>query len=504
MLFNREEFERQLECAVQFHGHLCGGQVIGTRMAMAGLRELGIQDPKGKDRKDFVVIVETDRCATDAIIAVTGLTPGKRSIKVLDFGKMAATFVHLKTGKAVRIHALESSRERATRLAEKLEGGVGGKDAYLEALIDLPEDELVAIDEVSVTLDATDLPGPPASYKLCAACGETILDGREVELHGETYCKPCALPRFGAVVLDKWPGVAAPASAASRRTHEWGPGVPRLDWNAVWRDSHHAKARARHNNTNFWNKRAKEFTKAVTETDYVVQFLDILQPEARWSVLDMGCAAGTLAVPLASRVRAVTAVDPSERMRELLRERLDEQGRDNVRVVEGAWESPWEEFGIDRHDVVIGSRSLVVEDLRAAVLKAHACAREKVFLSALVDEGPHDSRIVQAVGRDFRLGMDYIVVLNLLRQLGIYASVAFTRNERDKPYADVAEAFDDLRWMVHDMTPEEAERLTEYLEKTLVPTDEGLRLPGRKPTRWAVLHWDTRLGCDPEAMAVGQ
>ena len=99
-------FEKLLKESIKIHGHLCPGQVLGVRMSMLGLREIGIEDPKGKDKKNIIVFVEIDRCATDAIQSVTGCSLGKRSLKFLDYGKMAATFLNLKTGNAVRILAI--------------------------------------------------------------------------------------------------------------------------------------------------------------------------------------------------------------------------------------------------------------------------------------------------------------------------------------------------------------------------------------------------------------
>src|SRR5215475_13631964 len=83
------------------HRHSCAGQVLGVRMAMLGCREVGIDEPKGC--KKLVVYVETDRCATDAVQAVTGCSLGKRTLKFLDYGKMAATFVNTETEQAVRV-----------------------------------------------------------------------------------------------------------------------------------------------------------------------------------------------------------------------------------------------------------------------------------------------------------------------------------------------------------------------------------------------------------------
>ncbi|BCS89924.1 FmdE family protein [Pseudodesulfovibrio sediminis] len=190
-----EEFERLLDAAVAFHGHVCGGQIIGVRIGMAGLRELGITDPRGRERKDFIAFVETDRCATDAILTVTGLTPGKRSLKILDYGKMAATFVHLPSGRAVRIHVLKSSMEKASELARKLNPG-GGKDAELQALKELSEEDLLAVKEVVVHLEPCDLPGVPVRIATCSSCGEQVLDNRDIVVDGNTYCKPCASGQF--------------------------------------------------------------------------------------------------------------------------------------------------------------------------------------------------------------------------------------------------------------------------------------------------------------------
>lgn len=190
----QNELERLLKAAAAFHGHLCGGQIIGVRMGMAGLRELKIIDPHGEERKDFIAFVETDRCATDAILTVTGLTPGKRSLKILDYGKMAATFVHLKSGRAVRISSLESSREKAEQLAATYDMK-NEQEAYLRALKELPEDVLLDIREVRVPLEPCDLPGVPVRMTVCSICGEQILDGRDVVKDGTVYCKPCASGR---------------------------------------------------------------------------------------------------------------------------------------------------------------------------------------------------------------------------------------------------------------------------------------------------------------------
>lgn len=176
---DRDAYARLLEEAGRFHGDVCQGIAIGTRMTMVGLEAIGIADPKGADRKDLVVYVEIDRCATDAIMALTGCRPGKRTMKVLDYGKMAATFVNLKTGRAVRVATLAKSRD-----------GDGNRSLERD-IATMDPAELFSIMAVDVSLRPEDLPGLPVRAGRCDRCGETILDGREIEADGLTVCRPC-------------------------------------------------------------------------------------------------------------------------------------------------------------------------------------------------------------------------------------------------------------------------------------------------------------------------
>src|SRR6266852_489345 len=116
-----EPLDELLERAEQSHGHMCAGQVLGVRMAMLGCRAVGVEDPLGADRKNLIVFVEIDRCAADAVNSVTGCRLGKRTLKFFDYGKLAATFLNVKTDEAVRVVALDSSREAADCAFPELE-----------------------------------------------------------------------------------------------------------------------------------------------------------------------------------------------------------------------------------------------------------------------------------------------------------------------------------------------------------------------------------------------
>jgi formylmethanofuran dehydrogenase subunit E len=179
--------------AEQAHGHLCAGQILGVRMALCGLRHLNIEDPTGVDRKRLVTFVEIDRCATDAIGVVTGCRLGKRALKFRDFGKMAATFCDLRDDRAIRVVALESSKDRARELYPGIEKK---NEQQMLAYRSMPESELFSTEWVKVRLGPEEMPGYKAGRITCDACGEGINFNREVIQNGQTLCKGCAGERY--------------------------------------------------------------------------------------------------------------------------------------------------------------------------------------------------------------------------------------------------------------------------------------------------------------------
>ena len=184
-----KSLDEYLRDAEQAHGHLCAGQVLGVRVAMLGLGKLGIEDPRGKDRKRLVTFVEIDRCATDAIGVVTGCRLGKRALKFRDWGKMAATFVDLSTGKAIRIAARESSK----RLAREMHPEIESKNQQqMLAYREMPEDDLFTKQWVKVELPAEEFPGYKGERIVCAECGEGISFRREVRQGERVLCRACA------------------------------------------------------------------------------------------------------------------------------------------------------------------------------------------------------------------------------------------------------------------------------------------------------------------------
>lgn len=188
-----DELLREAEIA---HGHLCAGQILGVRMAMLGCARLGIDHPRGADRKRLVTFVEIDRCATDAIAVVTGCRLGKRALKFRDWGKMAATFIDLKPASgeeqaAIRVAALESSKQRARELYPHIEDK---NKQQMFAYREMTDADLFAEQWVRVRLDAREMPGYKSARIACSVCGEGINYDREVAADGMILCRGCAYP----------------------------------------------------------------------------------------------------------------------------------------------------------------------------------------------------------------------------------------------------------------------------------------------------------------------
>lgn len=171
-------FEEDLQEAVKFHGHLCGGQIIGVRMARMALKELGIENPE--KYKDLIVYVEADRCLADAVLVVTKCSMGRRRLKWMDYGKMAATFVDLEQKRAIRF----GPKDVSVNTKE-------GEDP-VEAWGAIADEDLFNKKYVIVDIPEGDLPGKPLQSVICDKCGETVHDCKHVKRDNMSLCKACA------------------------------------------------------------------------------------------------------------------------------------------------------------------------------------------------------------------------------------------------------------------------------------------------------------------------
>lgn len=183
-----------LEQSADRHKHLCPRQVLGVRIGLAGAAALGLETPRNDKR--MLVILESDGCYADGIEVVTGATIGHRTLRVVDYGKVATTFVDVKTGVAVRVAPRLDVRQRARFYAPEEQRHYF---AQLMGYQVMPDDELLTVQEVHLTTSVEDLISRPGVRVNCTVCGEEIINEREVWRKDMPLCQACAGPAYYAI-----------------------------------------------------------------------------------------------------------------------------------------------------------------------------------------------------------------------------------------------------------------------------------------------------------------
>ena len=262
-----------------------------------------------------------------------------------------------------------------------------------------------------------------------------------------------------------------------------------INWQELWQSARQQKS-WRSKSAADWDKKAPGFARRNQRSPFVDLVINRLPLSEATTVLDVGCGPGTLALPLANRVRSVTALDYSGGMLDLLAEECRSLEIGNIRRVQGSWEDDWQQLGIGRHDLVIASRSMGVDDLNAALHKLDQMAARHVFIIDRIAPTPFDPAAFAAIGRDFESGPDYIYTVNALYSMGIVAHVDILALEPELHFSDLEQALDSYRWMIKEMSAKEEALLTTYLESRITyHDDQSITLRREQPPRWAMIWW---------------
>lgn len=176
-----------LEESNRQHSHLCPRQVLGVRMALAGALALGLEIPRQDKR--LLVIAETDGCFLDGLAVTAGVSPGHRTLRIVDYGKIAATFVDVRTGDALRLAPRLDVRTHALDYAP---GETRHYFAQLTGYQIMPDEELFSITPVVLSAPVQDLISRAGVRTTCALCGEEIINEREIMADGVAYCRSCS------------------------------------------------------------------------------------------------------------------------------------------------------------------------------------------------------------------------------------------------------------------------------------------------------------------------
>lgn len=261
-----------------------------------------------------------------------------------------------------------------------------------------------------------------------------------------------------------------------------------IDWNDIWmRAMENASwRRKRGDATEFWDKRAKQYNELMKQNDRIAQMISKLDVDPECTVLDIGAGPGTLAIPLAKMVKHVTAVEPSTEMLSCLKKNASEMGITNIRYINKRWEDVKPE-DVGEHDVLIASYSLAMLDMKAALLKMNKFAKEYVYLLTLARCSMEDYKKLwpELYGEEYKAGPDYIILYNILYDIGIYANVTWI--EHQERFSSFKEA--EVKWKENMCVSfSEGEKIIRsYLLETLIE-DDGVFLSKNK-MKSALIWW---------------
>ena len=263
-----------------------------------------------------------------------------------------------------------------------------------------------------------------------------------------------------------------------------------LDWHKLWQNARAKKSWTAKGSAD-WDKKAASFAKRNSDSPFVDLVLDRIPLDSATTVLDGGSGPGTLALPLSSKVKSVTAIDYSKGMLEVLNNRAREQNTSNIRTVLGSWEDDWNALQIKKHDICIACRSLSVNNLQKALAKLNDYAKRSVFVVDRISPTPFDNGAFTAINRPFRSGPDYIYTINTLYSMDIHPNVEIISLKKTVSFSSMDEALDSCRWMFKDLTTEEERKLKEYIQSNSTTGNKGELIVNQQyPSRWALISWN--------------
>jgi SAM-dependent methyltransferase len=277
--------------------------------------------------------------------------------------------------------------------------------------------------------------------------------------------------------------------------------ISSIDWNTMWKESRGNSPWGGLSRKELWDKRAANFNKRIERVstdaekldkdDYISKMLNKIETSPEYTVLDIGCGPGTLAIPLAKKVKSVTALDISGEMLKHLKNNAEKNGLSNIKYVNCSWdEAVLSDIGV--HDIVVASRSLTPVDIKETISKVSSVAREAVYLTFPVVHLPLDWEAYQAIGRGEKKHPSYIYIYNTLYQMGIHTNIEILYSRIKVRFSSVEEAMDDLQWRTTPFTDEEKEKLVEFLRGKFAEQKDSPFFSHEGHSKWVLIWWKVR------------
>jgi SAM-dependent methyltransferase len=280
-----------------------------------------------------------------------------------------------------------------------------------------------------------------------------------------------------------------------------------IDWNALWQAESGTSIWNKTPPKDLWNKRAASFSQRITRVvdgkegldkdDYISKMLDRIQVKPEWSILDMGCGPGTLAIPLAAKAKRITALDISSEMLNHLKTNADKAGLSNIDYLNYSWQEAFAAKLVGEHDVVVASRSLMSGDMQEAINDILSITRQSAYLTFPVIHLPFDWEVYKVIGRAGKKHPPYIYFYNMLYQKGIMANVEILNSKIKVQFSSIEQCIDDLQWRTEPFTAEEKRKLSEYLKQKFAGQKDSGVFSHEGYSKWALIWWtkEASQGC---------
>jgi ubiquinone/menaquinone biosynthesis C-methylase UbiE len=266
-----------------------------------------------------------------------------------------------------------------------------------------------------------------------------------------------------------------------------------IDWDAMWRQESKRYSQRSRSEKEIWDQRADSYSRGnhehpekLDKGDYISLMLDRIEVRPEWTVLDIGSGPGILSIPLAGKVKSVTALDISPAMLAHLKIKADKAGINNISGVTSSMQAAFTNRQVGLHDVVIASRSLMVEDIKEVLKNIIFLARQAAYLTFPVVHLPFDREIYKVVGREGKKHPPYVYAYNMLYQMGIQANIEILCSRVTTRFTSVDEAIESLQRRNDPFNEPELVKLKAYFrtkfEESQVFTFEG-------KSKWALIWW---------------
>ncbi len=262
-----------------------------------------------------------------------------------------------------------------------------------------------------------------------------------------------------------------------------------IDWKKIWEEQMLLSSWTK-DGEQWWDKRAEAFDRNIKNKEYIDEVLEKVDITPDSTVLDIGCGPGTLAIPLAKRVKAVTALDLSGEMLQYVAKNAKSEGLNNITCLKKNWEDVIVGKDVNPHDVVICSRAFPERDPLQAIKLMNNAATKYVYIVmwANGDEYENFFRLTYGnIGKKYLSAPDYIYVYNMLCQEGIFANVEYVNYVEKLHYQNIDIAMDDWVWRIRPENDGQKNRLENHLLKYFVRNNGFLNM--ELNCRWAFLWW---------------